>query len=913
MLYYDELRHEGVLERSGRYPWGSGEHPYQRLDDFRSVVGSLRKKGMDDKTIAKGLGMSESEFFQADVKALRKSGMKDTDIAKSKGMTTTEFRQKVSLAKAEQSERDLARILKYKNQGLGTTAIAKKMGIPEATVRSKLNPVVKERAKKTEAIANDLKARVDDKKYLDIGKGAETYLGVSATKLQTAVKKLKDEGYTVHYLSVQQLGTGKKTSVKVLAGPGVDWKEVNANSTNISQVADGYTKTSDGRTLLGIKKPVSVDSKRIQIRYAEEGGVNKDGVIELRRGVEDISLGNSNYAQVRIAVDGTHYLKGMAMYSDKMPKGVDIIFNTNKHQGTPKEDVFKKLKDDPDNPFGATIKPTGQREYIDKDGKKQQSAINIVNEEGDWDKWSKTLSSQMLSKQPVELAKKQLDLAYKTRADEFAEINSVTNPVVKEKLLESFSSDCDAAAAHLKAAALPRQRAQVLLPLNTIGDKECYAPNFRDGETVVLIRYPHGGTFEIPELRVNNRNQEARKVIGTQAKDAIGINSKVAEQLSGADFDGDTAIVIPTRGVKIKSSPTLKQLQNFDPKEAYPNPDRSEAGKTCADNGFHKQREMGNVSNLITDMTIKGASLDEISRAVKHSMVVIDAEKHNLDWRQSAIDNGIPELKRKYQGGANAGASTLISRARGDRRVPERKDNPKIDPETGKLIYEETGRTYLDKKGKEQPSLTKVKGMSTVEDARELSSGTMMEAAYASYANRLKSMANEARKNMVHVEHIPYSPEAKKAYAEEVANLDAKIRGYMANKPRERQAQLLANAVYKARLDANPNMENDEKKKVKNQALAAARARVGAKSEPIEITDREWAAIQAGAVTKTKMRTITEGADLDALKKRAMPRDQKGLTSSKVARAKAMLASGHTQAEVADALGVSVSTLRNNL
>lgn len=886
------LVHEGVLERSGRYPWGSGEHPYQRLDDFRSTVASLRKKGLSDTEIAKGMNMS-----------------------------STEFRQRVSLAKAEQSQRDLALILKYRDQGLGATAISKKTGIPEGTVRSKLKPVAQARAAKTDQIAKDLKDRVADKKYIDIGKGSETYLGISQTKLQTAVKKLKDEGYTVHYLSVEQMGTGKNTSVKVLAGPGVEWKEVNANRTNIGQVVDGYVKTTDGRTLLGIKPPVSVDSKRIQIRYAEEGGTAKDGVIELRRGVEDISLGDSNYAQVRIAVDGTHYLKGMAMYSDKMPKGVDIIFNTNKHEGTPPEKVFKPLKDDPDNPFGATIKPTGQREYVDKDGKVKQSAINIVNEEGDWDKWSKTLSSQMLSKQPVELAKKQLDLAYKTRADEFDEIKSVTNPVVKEKLLDSFSSDCDAAAAHLKAAALPRQRAQVLLPLNTIGDKECYAPNFRDGETVVLIRYPHGGTFEIPELRVNNRNKEARSVIGVQAKDAIGINSKVAEQLSGADFDGDTAIVIPTRGVKIKASSPLKQLKNFDPKESYPNPDKSESAATGPDNGFHKQREMGNVSNLITDMTIKGASMDEIARAVRHSMVVIDAEKHNLDWRQSALDNGIPELKRKYQGGANAGASTLISQARGERRVAARKDNPKINPDTGEFIYEPTGETYIKRttlkdgtvKETVMERTTKVTAMSTVKDARELSSGSMMETAYASYANKLKAMANAARKEMVNVEHTPYSPAANKAYAKEVKDLDAKIKAYMANKPRERQAQLLAEATYKARLNANPNMENDEKKKIRNQSIAAARARVGAKSEKIKITDQEWAAIQAGAISKTKMRTIAEGADLDALKKRAMPRDQKGLSSSKIARAKAMLASGHTQAEVADAIGVSVSTLRNNL
>ena len=48
---------------------------------------------------------------------------------------------------------------------------------------------------------------------------------------------------------------------------------------------------------------------------------------------------------------------------------------------------------------------------------------------------------------------------------------------------------------------------------------------------------------------------------------------------------------------------------------------------------------MGDVSNLITDMTIKGANNDELARAVRHSMVVIDSEKHNLDVKASARDN----------------------------------------------------------------------------------------------------------------------------------------------------------------------------------------------------------------------------------------------------------------------------------
>jgi hypothetical protein len=89
---------------------------------------------------------------------------------------------------------------------------------------------------------------------------------------------------------------------------------------------------------------------------------------------------------------------------------------------------------------------------------------------------------------------------------------------------------------------------------------------------------------------------------------------------------------------------------------------------------------MGKVTNLIADMTVRGANSDELARAVKHSMVVIDAEKHNLDYKASERQNGILALKKKYQGvnekGQLKGASTLITRATAredvDRRKPRR-------------------------------------------------------------------------------------------------------------------------------------------------------------------------------------------------------------------------------------------------
>lgn len=92
-------------------------------------------------------------------------------------------------------------------------------------------------------------------------------------------------------------------------------------------------------------------------------------------------------------VDDSHYLKGMAVYSDDIPEGYDVAFNTNKKSGTPKMKVLKPIKDDPDNPFGASIKANGQSTYIGEDGKEHLSPINKLKEEGDWDTMAKNLSA----------------------------------------------------------------------------------------------------------------------------------------------------------------------------------------------------------------------------------------------------------------------------------------------------------------------------------------------------------------------------------------------------------------------------------------------------------------------------------------------------------------------------------------
>lgn len=486
----------------------------------------------------------------------------------------------------------------------------------------------------------------------------------------------------------------------------------------------------------------------------------------------------------------------------------------------------------------------------------------------------------------------------------------MTNPIVKKQLLLAFADDCDSSAVHLKAAGLPRQASKVILPIPELKPNEVYAPTYKNGETVVLIRHPHGGTFEIPQVVVNNKSKAA-KAIMKNAPDAIGINPKVASKLSGADFDGDTVIVIPNNNGLVKSSASLKGLENFDPIESYKIPAGSKIPPIKPQT---KQTKMGEVSNLITDMTIKGASLDELARAVRHSMVVIDSEKHNLDYKRSYLDNGIAALSEKYQNSKRGGASTIISKAKSEIRVPQRKATVTIDPNTGKKIYSYTQESYINKKGQVVQKTTSSTKMAEVSDAHTLSSGRQIEGVYASYANSMKDLANQARKTAIATKPIPYSASAKQTYAKEVDALNAKLNIALKNKPIERQAQIIANSIVSRKKQSNPDMDNDDVKKVKNQALAEARARTGAKKNMVEITEKEWEAIQAGAISPSKLSQILQNANLDQVKQLATPRqNSKVISNAKLSRAQSMLASGLTLSEVAEALGVSTSTLSNNL
>ena len=999
-LLDDELVHYGMPRRSGRYPWGSGDDPYQH----------------------------GSRDFLSRIEELKKSGWTETpeNIRKEFGLTTTDYRTEKSLAKNERRMYQVARAKSLAEEGKGATEIGRIMGIRESSVRSLLDSKSETNMTKAIETAEFLKARSKqfekDGGMIDVGTGVERELNISKEKLNQALYILQREGYGVYTGGVPQVtNPGQQTNQKVLCPPDIKPKDGAKapreiyDYDKIHTVKD-YISRDGGETFeKKFTYPASMDSKRLKIRYAEDGGVEKDGIIELRRGVDDLSLGNSRYSQVRILVDGTHYLKGMAVYSDDMPKGVDVVFNTNKKQGTPTTDVLKKIKSDPDNPFGSLIKDAeqgGQYWYTDKKtGEKKLGLINKRADEGDWDEWANALPSQFLAKQARPMVKKQLDLAKADKFDEFEDIKSLTNPTIKKHLLQKFADECDSAAEHLKAAALPGQKYHVIIPVNSLTEKEVYAPNYPDGSELALIRYPHGGTFEIPILKVNNKNATARKLLGTDIVDAVGINSKVAERLSGADFDGDTVMCIPTNDkqgkVKITSTDPLKGLEGFDSK-SY----RYDSVKTDADGTEHYYRngkefrimkntgtQMGIASNLITDMTLAGATPDELARAVRHSMVVIDAEKHKLDYKQSEVDNNIAALKKKYQpkydddgnelekGG---GASTILSRAKGETTVLKRQGTPKIntkllangkpnpdyDPSIpeGSLIYkqadalyypdqsyskktgtrtictadgkkieynpsnkaeadmydpikrvdERTGEVYYTNKAgtikyrtntRTQPSTR----MAETDDAYSLVSDARhpVELMYADYANSMKSLANQARVEMVGTGKIAYSNTAKKTYQAEVDSLMGKLNTALLNTTRERAAMRKANAEVIAKKKADPNMKPGDERKMGQQALTKYRQEVNAvarRDRSIKITDREWEAIQAGAISETKLKQILDNTDVDNLRERATPRNNKTtLSTAKINRMKQMSASNYTLEQIANKFGVSTSTVAKYL
>lgn len=927
--YSDDLFHDGLTNgvgggtkrHSGRYPWGSGKNPYQHEpgypfnthNDFLARIEELEKEGKTPKEISEELKCSLNEFrvYKAKAKDLRRAEMIFT------------CQQMVE-------------------QGFNQSEIGRQLGINESMVRRYLTLGKESKDRAVEPVKDFLKKRLDEVDMIDVGLGTEKYVnnGISASKLNAALIEMEAEGYPVYTRRVNQVtnpNSDNKTEIKVLCKPGTTQDMVYNNQDAIEGITD-FVMNEDG-TFRKFQYPNSLDSKRLDIVYAEDGGKDKDGLIELRRGVKDLSLGDAHYAQVRILVDGTHYLKGMACYSDDLPPGVDVRFNTNKTKDKPvfgvgDETVLKPIKGDPKNPFGSYIPASGQYEYDGPDGEKILSPINKTREEGEWAEWSKTLPSQFLAKQRKELIEKQLNLSLAEKDQEYEAIKAITNPTLKRSLLRDFADDCDATAVSLDASAMPGQAYHVIMPIPSLKDNEVYAPNYPDGTTLALVRFPHGGIFELPVLTVNNKNKEARAKLGADAEDAVGITPKVASQLSGADFDGDTVLTIPTiKGPKgIDSKPPLEGLKDFDPQMAYHKIDGMRFLKKDM-----QQRKMGEVSNLIMDMTLKGADDDDIAKATRHSMVIIDAVKHDLNYEQSYKDNDIRALELKYKGHEtedgkiSTGASTLITKAGSEVHISKRKGQPYINEkgkpwydetkEEGALVYKtapESERFWTDEKGKVHERTQTVPMMSLYDDARKLSSGTIKEELYAGYANNLKARANEARREFLRTPKMEYKKSAAEQYAPEVASLKSKLNDSMKNTPIERLANIKANNEVVRRIEAlkedDPTISKKEiakqRKKIAQSAIETWRNVYGAHRRELVIEDREWEAIQAGAIHDSTFQSILKYANSEKIRQRATPKQSVEVTPPQQRLIQRLYASGYSTTEIANRVHVSSSTVQ---
>ena len=994
VLEGDELFHYGTKYHSGRYPYGSGEDPFQHEGDFLTRIDRLKKDGWEETA---------------------------ENVQKEFGMKLEEYRNEKYWAEYTRKNEQIARVHALKEKGYGVSAIGREIGESESTIRGWLKAeeqakIDGTKSKEPKAIADFLKEKIDEKGMpIDVGKNNEIVLGVKRTTLDKALYALESEGYVIQQNRIPQPNNpGNYTTQMVLCPPGSP-KNASFQWDKIATIEDYKFDENTSSVKKKFTYPESLDSSRLMVRYADDvgpdgfTGIQKDGTIELRRGVADLDLKGDRYSQVRILVDGTHYLKGMAVYSDDMPDGVDVVFNTNKKKGTPAlgdkdNTVLKPIKKDPENPFGSTIKDAdegGQYWYNDpKTGEEHLGLINKKSSQGDWSEWADALPSQFLSKQSKQLAERQLNLAAKERYNEYDSICAIDNPTIKKHFLKSFADDCDGAAVNLKAASLPGQKYHVIIPINNQKDTEIYAPGYENGTKLALIRYPHGGTFEIPVLTVNNNNKLAKKVIGDDSIDAVGITSKVAEQLSGADFDGDTVMCIPTDygNIRINRKQPLDGLKNFEPKDTYRTEKRGDDYYNIYGDKVkimtQTDKEMGVISNLITDMTLSdGATEDELARAVRHSMVVIDAEKHKLDYKRSEVENGIAELKRKYQRTVQpdgsiktGGASTIISKAKGTVLVPKTRGQARINKETGEQTYllaEPKDRFYVDKtynkktgevtlvttdgkkikynsnnpdeveryapiatyhgKG-ENTTVTysnkagdisynvkertqKITNMANTKDAYTLVSEAQhpMELLYADYANSMKALANQARKEMVSTGTLKYNPSAAAVYKEEVDQLMASLNNAEKNSIRERQALRLTNADIMAKtaadeaagIDTSSKSYKKDLKKTKQQSLTKNRELAGSVSRRdrnITITDRQWEAIQAGAIHESTLKRILANADADDLRQRATPRESRAVTTGQLNRMKSMQATGrYTIGEIANQLGLSTTTVKKYL
>lgn len=1047
-MHYGKAHDENPPGRgSGRYPFGTGERQHQHSWDVYSRIKKLKASGMSDKEIAAAMGWT-MEVYNKETKKMEKEG------------NVSRYRAEKEIAVHEIAMDKYDELMWYRSHNdpktgkpYTTSEIAREMGFPnESSLRSFEKSAKASPESPLFKAAEEVKANADKTGFLDVGKGSNLYLDITEDRMKTVLAVMEKEGYVVvNDVQIKQMNnSGNYTTMKVLVSPemvGATDAETRRNIYNALKENKVERFHDEQDALMDSRKdgteqhvdPVRIDPSRIQIRYDEQGGSLKDGIIEIAAKYDkdgnivprkdDLSLGlrpdgeYARYAQIRIAVDGGKdlagddnptggmYIKGMAVYNVDLPKGTDILVNSNKSETKGLAKALKPMEEAKDNPFGAS---TIQQWYVDKDGNKKLSAIQIVGAttqddhdahvEGRWAEWSKNLPAQFLSKQNLGLVKQQLKTDTIKREDEFETIMSINQPIVKRQLLIDFADGCDKAAEDLKGAPLPGQKTHVLLGATSLKDNECFCANYDTGTTVALVRFPHAGPFEIPVVKVNNRNKECQEMIGKTPLDAIVVSKASANKLSGADFDGDTVIVIPMskrnkdgsfdKTVNIKAQESLKELKDFDVMSySTDNPRFSSMVGTDGKPTYKypktekaKGTEMGKITNLITDMYAAGCDdPQELSRAVRYSMVVIDSKKHELNYKQAYQDLGIKDLEQKYQTKSNGkvgGANSIISKSTSEVDVPKMEwRTGNIDPSTGekimtaprqttevkrKPVYAEApeGYRYIDSEGKSHKSkyfkdsngnkiietytgkivktkdgnyeykpgtgkqkwvddkvverTMKVSQMSTVKDAYDLLSKnpSKIEITYADYANHMKTMANNARKEAIKIEtSYPLDPKAKKEYATEVQSLNEKLVKAKKNATRERQAQALATSRVNAEMDANPGLYDDanDRKKLRDRAIKQARYDCNAQKDRVTFTDKEWEAIENKAVSATTLTELLRNADSYEYTSKAIPRTS-GISNAKKLRIKTLYTQGYSQEEIAKMVdGVSASSVSNIL
>ena len=177
----DALEHYGMPRRSGRYPWGSGDDPYQHGSvDFLTRVEALKKNGWTETA-----DNIKKEFGE--------------------NVTLEDYRNEKSWCNYERRLRNVETAKAMIKDGKKVSEIGRIMGVNESTVRSWLNPDSENRMKEAANTADFLKKKVEERGMIDVGDGVERELKVTRTRLDQALYKLKGEGYEVHGGRIDQV------------------------------------------------------------------------------------------------------------------------------------------------------------------------------------------------------------------------------------------------------------------------------------------------------------------------------------------------------------------------------------------------------------------------------------------------------------------------------------------------------------------------------------------------------------------------------------------------------------------------------------------------------------------------------------------------------------------------------------